>query len=75
MNSIFSDYIETFMQICMDDIVIKPISGNVQLDHLRQSFKRIKKYELKMNPLKCIFCVQDRDFMGFVVHKKGIEIN
>ena len=28
-----------------------------------------------MNPLKCDFCVHIGDFLGFVVHKKGIEIN
>ena len=28
-----------------------------------------------MNPLKCAFGVRAGDFLGFVVHKKGIEIN
>ena len=28
-----------------------------------------------MNPLKCVFGVCAGDFLGFVVHKKGIEIN
>jgi ribonuclease HI len=35
----------------------------------------MRKYGLKMNPLKCAFCVNAGDFLGFVVHKKGIEIN
>jgi hypothetical protein len=30
----------------------------------------MRKYGLKMNPSKCV-----GDFLGFVVHKKGIEIN
>lgn len=34
MNSIFHDYIETFMQIYIYDIVIKSASGNGNLDHL-----------------------------------------
>lgn len=40
MNSIFPDYIKTFMQIYVYDIVIKSASGNGHLDHLRQSFER-----------------------------------
>jgi len=28
-----------------------------------------------MYPLKCVFGVCAGDFLGFVVHKKGIEIN
>lgn len=35
----------------------------------------MRKHALKMNPLKCVFCVQEGDFLGFVVHKNRIEIN
>lgn len=28
-----------------------------------------------MNPLKCAFGVHAWDFLGFMVHKRGIEIN
>src|SRR4051812_9415848 len=35
----------------------------------------MRKYGLKMNPLKCAFGVHAGNFLGFVVHKKGIEIN
>ena len=75
MNSIFHDFIETFMQIYIDDIVVKSISEKAHMDHLRQSFERMRRYGLKMNPLKCAFGVKAGDFLGFVVHKKGIEIN
>ena len=34
MNSIFHDFIETFMQIYIDDIVVKSISGKSHVDHL-----------------------------------------
>ena len=75
MNTIFHDFIETFMQVYIDDIVVKSVSYEHHLDHLRQSFERMRKHGLKMNPLKCAFFVQAGDFLGFVVHKKGIEIN
>src|SRR3954464_8286096 len=75
MNSMFHDFIDKFMQVYIDDIVIKSNSENGHLDHLRQSFERMRKYGLKMNPLKCAFGVHEGDFLGFVVHKKGIEIN
>lgn len=44
MNYIFHDYIETFTCVYIDDIVIKSVSGTGHLDHLRHSFKRIRKY-------------------------------
>lgn len=75
MNAIFHDFIENFMQVYIDDIVIKSSSQGDHLDHLRRSLDRMRKYGLKMNPLKCAFGVHARDFLGFVVHKRGIEIN
>lgn len=68
MNSMFHDFIETFMQVYIDDIVIKSSSENSHLDHLQQSFERMRKRELKMNPSKCDFYVHAWDFLGFVVH-------
>src|ERR1044072_1105011 len=63
------------MQVYIDDVVIKSASKNGHLDHLRQAFERMRKHCLKMNHLKCAFGVVAGDFLGFVVHKKGIEIN
>ena len=28
-----------------------------------------------MNPLKCVFGVSARKFLGFIIHEKGIEID
>ena len=75
MNVIFHDFIEKFMQVYIDDIVIKSSSKNDHLDHLRRSFERMRKYGLKMNQLKCAFSVHVGDFLGFMVHKKCIKIN
>lgn len=63
------------MQIYIDDIVVKFVSRRSHIDHLRQSFERMTKHGLKMNSLKCAFCVQTGDFLGFMVHNKGIQIN
>jgi DNA-binding transcriptional regulator YiaG len=75
MNSMFYDFIDDFMQVYIDDIVVKSSSEDKPLDPLRRSFKRMRKHRLKINPLKCAFGVYVGDFLGFVVHKKGIEIN
>jgi hypothetical protein len=75
INLIFHDFIEIFMQVYIDDIVIKSASKDDHLGHLKKSFERTRKCGLKMNPLKCAFGVHAGDFLGFVVHKKGIEIN
>jgi len=75
MNSMFHDFIGKFMQSYIDDIVVKSSSEKDHIDNLQRSFERMRKYGLKMHPLKCAFGVRASDFLGFVVHKKGIEIN
>ena len=71
VNFIFHDFIVNFMQIYIDDIVVKSVSGKSHINHLRQLFERIRKHGLNMNPLKCAFCVQEGDFSIFVSTKKG----
>lgn len=71
----FHYFIETFMHVYINDMVIKSSSENGYLNHLRQSFERMRKHGLKMSPLKCAFYVHEGDFLVFLVHKKGIEIN
>ena len=43
--------------------------------YLRKAFIRMRKHGLKMNPLKCAFGVAVGNFLGFIVHKKGIMID
>ena len=75
MNSMFHDFIEKFMQVYIDNIVVKSSSEDNHLNHLRKSFERMRQYGLKMNPLKCASGVCAGNFLAFVVNKKGIEIN
>lgn len=60
MNSIFHDFIETFMQIYIDNIMVKSISTKNHVDHLRQSFDRMRKHGLKMNLKVCFLCAGRR---------------
>lgn len=68
-------YWNIYANIYIDDIIIKFASENGHLDHLRQSFERMRKYIPKINSFKCVFCVHARDFLSFMVYKKSIEIN
>ena len=35
----------------------------------------MRKFKLKLNPLKCAFGVSVGKFFGYVVHKRGIQID
>ncbi|KAL0367597.1 UNVERIFIED_CONTAM: hypothetical protein Sradi_3649800 [Sesamum radiatum] len=38
-------------------------------------FNRLRKYNLKMNPLKCAFDATSGKFLGFIVRHRGIEVD
>ncbi|XP_059663627.1 uncharacterized protein LOC132309327 [Cornus florida] len=75
MNSIFHDMIGRFMEIYIDDVVVKSSAKRQHLEHLKRAFERMRVHKLKMNPLKCAFGVSAGNFLGFLVHKRGIEVD
>jgi hypothetical protein len=75
MNLIFHDLIGVIMEVYIDDIVIKSAAHKSYLADLRLAFERMRRYGLKMNPLKCAFGVSAGKFLGFIIHDKGIEID
>nr|KYP73958.1 Retrotransposable element Tf2 [Cajanus cajan] len=62
-------------EVCIDDIIVGSKKKEDHLRHLKLSFERMRKHGLKMNPLKCAFGVTAGEFLGFVIHQKGIEVN
>lgn len=75
MSAIFHDFLVHFMEVYIDDVVVKSQSYDEQLEHLRKAFSRMKEFDLKINPLKCAFGVPAGNFLGFLVHQRGIEVD
>ena len=75
MNLIFHDLIGVILEVYIDDIVIKSAGLDHHLADLRLALERMRRYGLKMNPLKCAFGVSAGKFLGFIIHEKGIEID
>ena len=75
MNAIFHDMIGHYIEIYIDDIVVKSKKASDHVVHLRKSFERMRIYRLKLNPLKCAFGVQAGNFLGFLVYQRGVEID
>ena len=74
MQRIFDDMLHKQVECYVDDLVVKTNRGN-QLQDLRIVFNRLRKYQLKMNPLKCAFSVTSGKFLGFIVRHRGIEVD
>jgi hypothetical protein len=75
MNLIFHDLLGVLMEIYINDVVVKSVRFKEHMTNLKLSLERMKKYGLQMNPLKCAFGVTSGMFLGFAVHKRGIQID
>ena len=74
-NAIFHEMLGHHMEVYINDIVVKSKRASKQVDHLRKSFERMRHHQLELNPLKCAFGVCVRNFLGFLVHQRGIEVD
>ncbi|XP_057770207.1 uncharacterized protein LOC130990022 [Salvia miltiorrhiza] len=74
MQKIFDDILHKNVECYVDDLVVKSKKRNNHLQDLRMVFERLRKHQLKMNPLKCAFGVKSGKFLGFIVRHQGIEI-
>ncbi|XP_027178217.1 uncharacterized protein LOC113777381 [Coffea eugenioides] len=75
MTTLFHDMIHREMEVYVDDIIIKSKRTEDHLDDLRKLFERLRKYNLKLNPAKCAFGAPAGKLLGFIVSKRGIEID
>ena len=63
------------MEDYVDDIVVKSKTRARHFQILEQVFERCRKYKLRMNPMKCAFGVSIGNFLGFLVHHRGISVD
>ncbi|KAL6134156.1 hypothetical protein ACLB2K_066389 [Fragaria x ananassa] len=73
MNLIFHDILGKLIEVYIDNVVVK-IKTRTHIEDLRQVFTRMRKHNLEMNLAKCVFLEEAGDFLGFLVHQRGIEI-
>ncbi|XP_004308579.1 PREDICTED: uncharacterized protein LOC101295281 [Fragaria vesca subsp. vesca] len=74
MNLIFHDILGKLIEVYIDDVVVKTKTRATHVEDLRQVFTRMRLHNLKMNPAKCVFFAEADDFLGFLIHQRGIEI-
>jgi hypothetical protein len=75
MNFIFHDLLGIILEVYIDDVVVKFDSMDGHLTDLRFALERMRRFGLKMNPLKCVFGVSAGKFLGFIIYEHGIEID
>ena len=75
MMTIFHYMIHKEIEVYVDDVIIKSCESSNHLTHLRKLFYRLCRYNLKLNASKCAFGVPMGKLLGFIVSRRGIELD
>ena len=75
VNKMFKKQIGHTMEVYIDDILVKSLKAEQYIKNLNKTFGVLRKYKIKLNPIKCAFGVCLGKFVGFMVNHQGIEAN
>ncbi|XP_039044937.1 uncharacterized protein K02A2.6-like [Hibiscus syriacus] len=67
MNKLFQLYLDQFMVVYLDDIVVYSNCMEKYIDHLRIVFKILRENELYVKKEKCTFATEELHFLGHVI--------
>ena len=75
VTAIFHDMIHKEVKVYVDDMIIKSRDREGHIPALRAFFDRLKQYQMRLNPKKCVFGVTKGKLLGYIVSEKGIEVD
>ena len=75
MNRVFKDYLDKFVIVFIDDILVYSKSKEEHEQHLRAVLQRLREKQLYAKFKKCEFWLETISFLGHVVSKRGIEVD
>jgi hypothetical protein len=75
MNSVFMDYLDKFLVVFIDDILIYSQSEEEHADHLRKVLKRLREHQLYAKLSKCEFWIHEVLFLGHIINRDGLAVD
>ncbi|GKU99858.1 hypothetical protein SLEP1_g12641 [Rubroshorea leprosula] len=75
MNRVFSKYLDQFVVVFIDDILVYPSSHALHEKHLKTVLETLRRERLFAKFKKCEFWLDNVAFLGHVVTKDGISVD
>ncbi|CAL1412854.1 unnamed protein product [Linum trigynum] len=75
VDAVFTNQMGRNVEAYVDDVLVKSRKAGDHLTNLRETFETLRRRNLRLNPLKCVFGAEAGKFLGFMITNRGIEAN
>jgi hypothetical protein len=75
INDIFREYLDIFVVIYLDDILIYLINEKNHIKQINLVFKTLEKAGMRINEPKYIFYVKEMEFLGYIMSLDEIKMD
>jgi hypothetical protein len=75
MNMVFMEYLDKFVVMFIDDILVYSRSEEEHEEHLRLALQKLQENRLYAKLSKCEFWMKQVTFLGHIISKGGIFID
>nr|GFA03013.1 reverse transcriptase domain-containing protein [Tanacetum cinerariifolium] len=73
IDKAFESQIGRNIEVYVDDLVVKSYKEAEMMRDIEETFRTLRKVNMKLNPKKCSFGLAEGIFLGYVVTPKGIK--
>ncbi|GKA86812.1 reverse transcriptase domain-containing protein [Tanacetum coccineum] len=74
VDKAFHKQIRRNLKVYVDDLVIKSRTEDEIVRDIEETFKTLREINMKLNPKKCTFGVEEGMFLGYKVSTKGLKV-
>ena len=75
MNYIFMEYLDKFVMVYRDVILVYSKNKEEHVEHLRLVLEKLREQQLYAKYSKCEFWLPEVTYLGHVISKDGITVN
>jgi hypothetical protein len=75
INKVFMEYMDKFIVVLIDDILIFSKIEEKHEKHLRLVSKKLRSNQLYIKFIKCVFWLTEVTFLGYVISAGGVSVN
>jgi hypothetical protein len=75
MNSVFMDYLDKFVVVFIDDILVYSKNEQEHEEHLRKVLQRLRDCQLYAKLNKCEFWINEVLFLGHIINRDGLVVD